>query len=1242
MSDPRAIRVFVSSTFRDMQDEREELVKRVFPFVRRLCEQRGVAFSEVDLRWGVTDEQKAEGAVLPICLAEIDRSRPFFIGLLGQRYGWVPESLPDDLSAQLPWLRDLADTSVTEMEILHGVLNDPAAIDSAFFYLRDPAWMAGATADQLALLGEQPSPDEIAALGTEGAERAAAGRQARLQELRERIHASGASAFDYGDIRALGERVHADLVSLVDRLYPVSEVPDAAARETSAHDAYSEAQIRGTVRRPALDARLDAWAAGAPAPLTLSGPAGAGTTEIAVAWLDQWRDTHPDDVVIRHHVRATDDAAQWVQMANRLTWELYRAHGFADPPVAVTDAASARATLFAALGRASATGRRTIVLVDGVDLLVDIDGAPDITWLPAVVPPSVCVLLTTSGSRPVDAALHRGWPVLEVPPLDDTERRAVITAFLRRYAKGLDEVHVAALLASPSTGNALYLRTVLDELRQHGDHFTIGEVIAHYLSAPLLADLLALVLARYELDFERDRPGLVRDSMRGLWAARRGLAEPELLDALGDANQAVWSPLLLAAEVGLVTRSGLLGFATEPHREAVEHRYLSDDHDRRAAHDFLARTFAQYPLGPRVVEELPWQQLAAGDIDAMVSTISNLEFTELAYRTVDRDLIRLWARAEEAGHRVIDGYRTIVDDPASSPDSVWEVARLVTDAGYPTEALRLHRFLVDEYRKPGEVGERRLSTALVNFGRALVLQGDLVGSEAPLREAVALAEARNEQIVLRAALGNLALGLRDRGETDEALALFSREETLCRQAGDVNGLQISLGNRAQVLRQRGDHAGALAVMGEQEELCRSIGDSAGVARALAAQGAVLGDQGQLDMALQRFGEHRRVAREMGDLRGVAESSISEANTLRELGRRDEAATLAVEAETLLRRLDDEPLLFRVLDLRGRMALEEGRWADAEQLANESLLTARSAGVRAGLTLPLGTLGMARRELGNIDGSRAAHVEELQVAEELRDPAAQATAQANLAAVDIVTGDLDSALQRYAIAEPVLREAGAHLMLVPILNNRWQVYMQRGDAVSAIIDLRSGAASAGIIGAVQQQQQMLTKAVELLYGSGRNAEAEPVWAELEGVCRQLEDQPGLQRAVGERALLMIGRGDLDSATPLLDEQERICRAVGDQVGLAACVGNRAILLRQRGDLAGSLACIDEQLSVARASGNGQGVLFATANRGEVLGALGRVPEGLAALQEARAMAAGWGLAPMVAQLDQMIAALRTGS
>ena len=88
----RVIRVFISSTFRDMHEEREELAKRVFPQLRKLCESRGVTWGEVDLRWGVTEEQKAEGKVLPICLTEIQRCRPYFIGLLGERYGFKNRS----------------------------------------------------------------------------------------------------------------------------------------------------------------------------------------------------------------------------------------------------------------------------------------------------------------------------------------------------------------------------------------------------------------------------------------------------------------------------------------------------------------------------------------------------------------------------------------------------------------------------------------------------------------------------------------------------------------------------------------------------------------------------------------------------------------------------------------------------------------------------------------------------------------------------------------------------------------------------------------------------------------------------------------------------------------------------------------------------------------------------------------------------------------------------------------------
>ncbi|HEY5177275.1 MAG TPA: DUF4062 domain-containing protein [Terriglobales bacterium] len=138
----REIRAFISSTFRDMQEEREELVKQIFPQLRRLCESRGVTWVEVDLRWGVPDEAKAEGKVLPLCLQEIEHCRPYFIGLLGERYGWVPEEIPESLFETQPWLREHLHQSVTALEILHGVLRNPKMAKHAFYYFRYPAYAA--------------------------------------------------------------------------------------------------------------------------------------------------------------------------------------------------------------------------------------------------------------------------------------------------------------------------------------------------------------------------------------------------------------------------------------------------------------------------------------------------------------------------------------------------------------------------------------------------------------------------------------------------------------------------------------------------------------------------------------------------------------------------------------------------------------------------------------------------------------------------------------------------------------------------------------------------------------------------------------------------------------------------------------------------------------------------------------------------------------------------------------------
>jgi hypothetical protein len=121
----RTIRVFVSSTFKDMTLEREALRTQVFQPLHEFCARRGHVFQAIDLRWGVSPEAATEQATMRICLEELRRcqteSRPNFIFLLGDRYGWRP--LPSTLPA-------------AEFDRIIGHVRDTADRDALRFWYR--------------------------------------------------------------------------------------------------------------------------------------------------------------------------------------------------------------------------------------------------------------------------------------------------------------------------------------------------------------------------------------------------------------------------------------------------------------------------------------------------------------------------------------------------------------------------------------------------------------------------------------------------------------------------------------------------------------------------------------------------------------------------------------------------------------------------------------------------------------------------------------------------------------------------------------------------------------------------------------------------------------------------------------------------------------------------------------------------------------------------------------------------
>ena len=104
----KTFRIFVSSTFSDLKEERNALGENVFPELRKLCMQHGFRFQAIDLRWGVSKEASLSQETMRICLQEIKRCqkvtpKPNFIILLGDRYGWqpIPEEIPENEFKQI-------------------------------------------------------------------------------------------------------------------------------------------------------------------------------------------------------------------------------------------------------------------------------------------------------------------------------------------------------------------------------------------------------------------------------------------------------------------------------------------------------------------------------------------------------------------------------------------------------------------------------------------------------------------------------------------------------------------------------------------------------------------------------------------------------------------------------------------------------------------------------------------------------------------------------------------------------------------------------------------------------------------------------------------------------------------------------------------------------------------------------------------------------------------------------------
>lgn len=780
----------------------------------------------------------------------------------------------------------------------------------------------------------------------------------------------------------MGELVFQDLKGVINSLYPESEKHDFLEQTRFEHEVFAESRFNVYIERKEYFDKLDAHVKDNGLPLVVMGESGSGKSALFANWANKYKENEVDKLfLLAHYVGATPDSVDWASMLRRIMGEL-KLHF--DIQKDIPDKPDELKAAFANWLHMAAAKGKMVLIIDALNQLEDRDGALELYWLPEMIPPNIRLVVSSLPSRSLDELKKRGWPTMEVKPLDVQERQKLIVDYLGQSRKALPMQMVEYIASYNQSSNPLYLITLLEEIRLYGDHFTLPQRIDHYLAAPTADGLYDKILERYEQDYDRDRRNLVRDIFSYLWASRNGLSQIELLEILGsDGDQlsgALLSPLYLSAEKSLVNRSGLLSFSHYYFKTAVKKRYLEAKGEEQRYHLLLASYFEKRELGKRKVEELPWQLSRAESWNRLVDLLTDSSFFNAIWDSNEFDVKEYWVLIEDKSElRMVQAYEPIIDSPLEHDYKfTFRVSNLLHSSGHPSKSFSLLNSLTEYYRKKGM--NDRLQASLGHQALILYFRGNYDEAMKLFKEEERMCRELRNKECLGNSLGNQALILFRRSDLKGAMKLRKEEERIFTELGNRDRLAISLSNQALILSERNDLKGAMKLHKEEERICRELGNIEGLAISLGNQALIL-RKNDPKGAMELHKEQERICRKLGNKEGLQASLGGQANILFK-DDLDGAMKLYKEQERICREQENKEGLQRSLGNQAGILSEKGKMKEAIKLLKEQEIICREMGNKDSLQISLGNQANILKRKGAIDEAFKLYKEKEEICREL--------------------------------------------------------------------------------------------------------------------------------------------------------------------------------------------------------------------------------------------------------------------
>jgi tetratricopeptide (TPR) repeat protein len=501
--------------------------------------------------------------------------------------------------------------------------------------------------------------------------------------------------------------------------------------------------------------------------------------------------------------------------------------------------------------------------------------------------------------------------------------------------------------------------------------------------------------------------------------------------------------------------------------------------------------------------------------------------------------------------------------------------------------------------------EQELASIYLNFGMLKSQKGDVDEAFALYNQSLEIFE-RTGNVQGKAEtlyyLGNIYA---NKGDVDKAITLFNQSLEINERIEGVQGKAATLKCLGNIYASKGEVNQAIALLNQSLETFERIEDVQNKAATLQCLGNIYANKGEVNQAIALYNQSWETFERIGDVQGKAATLNCLGNIYANKGEVNQAIALLNQSWETFERLGNVQGKAATLNCLGNIYANKGEVNQAIALYNQSLeINERLENVQ-GKAATLNCLGNIYANKGEVNQAIALYNQSLEINERLENVQGKAATLQCLGNIYANKGEVNQAIALYNQSLEINERIGDVQGKAATLFQLEMIYANKGEVDEIIALFNQSLEINERTGNIQGKAATLFQLGMIYANKGEVNQAIALYNQSLEINERLENVQGKAATLQCLGNIYANKGEVNQAIALYNQSLETFERIGDVQGKAAtlqCLGN---IYANKGEVDQAIALYNQSLETFERIGNLQGkaaTLFQLemiyANKGEV--------------------------------------------